>query len=152
MGALLGTGTAADLATDHRMAQAALGGVVVWWHVGMSHEDEKFLDVALDAPAQLALGCRGVVEEGLADAQQPPFQVQLGGAPSRWLLVMGNSRGVAVDVLDCASPLVLQRRFARKGTLKTSSWLPAHALDSFGPCLPRSDFRPMPDQIEEPSL
>ncbi len=77
MGALLGAGAAADFATDDQVAQAAFGGVVVWWRLGLGHKDEEFsassagqaLDVALDASAQLALGCRGVVEEGLADAQ-----------------------------------------------------------------------------------
>ena len=45
------------------MTQAALGRVVVRWHVRFGHEDEEFpvsstgqaLDVALNAPAQLAL-------------------------------------------------------------------------------------------------
>ena len=35
--------------------RAALGGVVVRRHVRFGHEDEEFLDVALDAPAQPAL-------------------------------------------------------------------------------------------------
>ena len=39
------------------------------------------LDVALDASAQLGLGCRRVVPEGLAEGQQLSFQGQLGGAP-----------------------------------------------------------------------
>ena len=53
--ALLRAGAAADLAADDQMTQAALGSVVVRWHVWFGHEDEEFLDVALNAPAQLGL-------------------------------------------------------------------------------------------------
>ena len=78
LGALLRAGAAADLAADDQMSQAALGSVVVRWHVRFSHEDEEFpvsntgqaLEVALDASAQLGLGCRRVVPEGLAEGQQ----------------------------------------------------------------------------------
>ena len=63
LGALLRAGAAADLAADDQMTQAALGGVVVRWHVRFGHEDEEFpvsstgqaLDVALDAQAQFGL-------------------------------------------------------------------------------------------------
>ena len=72
LGALLRAGAAADLAADNQMAQAALGRVVVRWHVRFGHEDEEFpeecleefLDVALDAPAQLALDSRRVRADG----------------------------------------------------------------------------------------
>ncbi len=74
------------------MAQAALGGVVVRWHVRFGHEDEEFFDVALDASAQFGLGCRRVVPEGLAEGQQLSFQGQLGGAPP---LGLGMSAGFA---------------------------------------------------------
>ena len=50
--------------------------------VRFGHEDEEFLDVALDAPAQPALQLLRVVQEGLAEGQQPPLQGQLRGAPS----------------------------------------------------------------------
>ena len=53
--ALLRAGAAADLAADDQMTQAALGRVVVRWHVRFGHEDEEFLDVALNAPAQFGL-------------------------------------------------------------------------------------------------
>ncbi len=56
------------------MSQAAFGGVVVRWDLRFGYEDEEFLDVALDASAQLGLCCRGVVKEGLADDEQLPFQ------------------------------------------------------------------------------
>ena len=55
LGTTFRPGAAADLAADNQMAQAALGGVVVRRHVRFGHEDEEFLDVALDAPAQPAL-------------------------------------------------------------------------------------------------
>ena len=55
LGTTFRPGAAADLAADNQMAPAALGGVVVRRHVRFGHEDEEFLDVALDAPAQPAL-------------------------------------------------------------------------------------------------
>ena len=55
LGTTFRPGAAADLAADNHMAPAALGGVVVRRHVRFGHEDEEFLDVALDAPAQPAL-------------------------------------------------------------------------------------------------
>ena len=55
LGTTFRPGAPADLAADNQMAQAALGGVVVRRHVRFGHEDEEFLDVALDAPAQPAL-------------------------------------------------------------------------------------------------
>ena len=81
LGSPLRAGTAADFATDDQMAQAAFSGVVVWRHLRVSHEDEEFLDVVLHASTQLGLGLRRVVEEGLADGQQSPFQDQLSSAP-----------------------------------------------------------------------
>ncbi len=38
-----------DLATDDQVAQAALGGVVVRWHVRFGHKDKEFPDVAFNA-------------------------------------------------------------------------------------------------------
>ena len=64
LGALLRAGAAADLAADDQMTQAALGSVVVRWHVRFGHEDEEFLDVALNAPAQLALTASGSARKG----------------------------------------------------------------------------------------
>ena len=55
LGTTFRPGAPADLAADNHMAQAALGGVVVRRHVRFGHEDEEFLDVALNAPAQPAL-------------------------------------------------------------------------------------------------
>ena len=40
----------------------------------------------------------------------------------------------------------------KKGTLSTSSWRPAHTLDSFVALPPRSDSCPKIDQTEEASL
>ena len=105
LGALLRAGAAADLAADDQMAPAALGGVVVRWHVRFGHEDEEFLDVALDAPAQLGLGCRRVVPEGLADGQQLSFQGQLGGAPPLGL-GMSAGFGPVVNPVDGVGPPV----------------------------------------------
>ena len=55
LGTTFRPGAPADLAADNHMAPAALGGVVVRRHVRFGHEDEEFLDVALNAPAQPAL-------------------------------------------------------------------------------------------------
>ena len=69
------------LAADHQGAQAALGGVVVRGHFRLGHEDEEFLEVLVNAPAQLALDRQRVVQAGTAEGQQPFFQGQLGDAP-----------------------------------------------------------------------
>ena len=90
LGALLRAGAAADLAADNQMAQAALGSVVVRWHVRFGHEDEEFpasstgqaLDETLDTPAQFALDSRRVSQERAADGQQLPLPGQLGNTPS----------------------------------------------------------------------
>ena len=111
LGALLRAGAAADLAADDQMAQAALGRVVVRWHVRFGHEDEEFpvsstgqaLDVAFDASAQLGLGCRRVVSEGLAEGQQLSFQGQLGGAPPLGL-GMSAGFGPVVNPVDSVGP------------------------------------------------
>ena len=47
-----------------RGAQAALGGVVVRGHFRLGHEDEEFLEVLVNAPAQLALDRQRVVQAG----------------------------------------------------------------------------------------
>ncbi len=73
-----------------RLSSAVRLRRIVRWHIRMRDEDEELLDVALNASAQLGLGCRRVVAEGLADAQQQPFPIRLGGAPSRWLLLTGK--------------------------------------------------------------
>ena len=100
LGTTFRPGAAADLAADNHMAQAALGGVVVRRHVRFGHEDEEFLDVALNAPAQLALDSRRVSQEGLADDQQLPLPGQLSGAPSLCLR-MGERPGLDIELMDC---------------------------------------------------
>ena len=70
-----------DLAADHQGAQAALGSVVVRGHFRLGHEDEEFLEVFVNAPAQLALDRQRVVQAGTAEGQQAFFQGQLGGTP-----------------------------------------------------------------------
>ena len=73
---LFGAGTvvradaAADLAADHQGAQAALGGVVVRGHLQFGHEDEGFLEVLVNAAAQLALDRQRVVQAETAEGQQ----------------------------------------------------------------------------------
>ena len=75
-------GAAADLTADDQVAQTPFGGVVVRRHVRFGHQDEEFLDMALDASAQSGGWGRRVVEERLTDGEQSSFQSQLGGAPS----------------------------------------------------------------------
>ena len=60
--------------------------------------------MALDAPAQLGLGCRRVVPEGLAEGQQLSFQGQLGGAPPLGL-GMSAGFGPVVNPVDGVGPL-----------------------------------------------
>ena len=107
LGALLRPGAAADLAADNQMAQAALGRVVVRWHVRFGHEDEEFLeeflDVALDAPAQLALDRRRVRQERAADGQQLPLPGQLGNTPLPWLVMVAGF-GCDIELVDCRGP------------------------------------------------
>ena len=93
----------ADLATDDQVAPAALGGVVVRWHVRFGHKDKEFPDVAFNASAQLGLGCRRVVPEGLAEGQQLSFQGQLGGAPPLGL-GMSAGFGPVVNPVDSVGP------------------------------------------------
>ena len=103
LGALLRAGAAADLAADDQMAPAALGRVVVRWHVRFGHEDEEFLDVALDAPAQLALDRRRVSQERAADGQQLPLLGQLGNTPLPWLVIV-EGFGCDIELVDCRGP------------------------------------------------
>ena len=67
------------------------------------YKDKEFPEVALDASAQLGLGCRRVVPEGLADGQQLSFQGQLGGAPPLGLR-MREGFGFLVESMDCRRP------------------------------------------------
>ena len=59
--------------------------------------------MALDASAQLGLGCRRVVPEGLAEGQQLSFQGQLGGAPPLGL-GMSAGFGPVVNPVDGVGP------------------------------------------------
>ena len=102
-GALLRAGAAADLATDDQVAQAAFGRVVVRWHFGFGHEDEEFLDVALDASAQLALDRRRVRQERAADGQQLPLPGQLGNTPLPGLVMVAGF-GCDIELVDCRGP------------------------------------------------
>ena len=78
MGALLRAGAAADFASYYQGAQARLRGVVVRGHGGLGHKNEEFVDVLLNAPAQLALDRRRVFQEGAALGQQLSLQPPLG--------------------------------------------------------------------------
>ena len=93
----LGACATADFAADHQVAQAAFGGVVVRWHLGLGHEDEEFLeeflDVVLHASAQPGLDGQRVIQEGTAEGQQAFFQDRLGGA-ALLLCGMGKGRGL----------------------------------------------------------
>ena len=86
------------------MAQAALGSVVVRRRRRFAHKDEELLDVALDAPAQLGLGCRAVIQEGTADGQQALFPGLLCSAPLLFL-GMGKGFGLSVEPVDGFGPL-----------------------------------------------
>ena len=86
------------------MAQAALGGVVVRRRRRFAHKYEELLDVALDAPAQLGLGCRAVIQEGTADGEQALFPGLLCGAPLLFL-GMGEGFGLSVEPVDGFGPL-----------------------------------------------
>ena len=69
-----------------------------------AHKYEELLDVALDAPAQLGLGCRAVIQEGTADGQQALFPGLLCGAPLLFL-GMGEGFGLSVEPVDGFGPL-----------------------------------------------
>ena len=69
----------------------------------VSHEDEEFLDVALDAPAKLALDSRRVRQERAADGQQLPLPGQLGNPPLRWLVMVAGF-GCDIELVDCRGP------------------------------------------------
>ena len=103
LGALLRAGAAADLAADDQMAPAAFGGVVVRRHVRFGHEDEEFLDEALDAPAQLALDRRRVSHERAADGQQLALPGQLGNTPLPGLVMVAGF-GCDIELVDCRGP------------------------------------------------
>ena len=72
--------------------------------------------MALDAPAQLGLGCRRVVPEGLAEGQQLSFQGQLGGAPPLGL-GMSAGFGPVVNPVDGVGPLGQWRIIGVAGAL-----------------------------------
>ena len=59
--------------------------------------------MAFDASAQFGLGCRRVVEEGLADGEQLAFQGHLGGAPPLGL-GMSAGFGPVVNPVDGVGP------------------------------------------------
>ena len=116
LGVLLRAGAAADLAADDQMTQAALGGVVVRWHVRFGHEDEEFLDEALDAPTQLALDSRRVSQERAADGQQLALPGQLGNTPLPGL-VMVEGFGYDIELVDCRGPSGQWRSIGVAGAL-----------------------------------
>ena len=70
----------------------------------MSHADEEFLDVVLDASAQSGWGGRWIIQEGTTDGHQASFQGQLGSAPLLRCGV-GEGFGLAVELVDGVSPL-----------------------------------------------
>ena len=78
-------------------------GLLSAGHVRFGHEDEEFLDVALDAPAQLALDSRRVRQERAADGQQLPLPGQLGNTPLPWLVMVAGF-GCDIELVDCRGP------------------------------------------------
>ena len=72
--------------------------------------------MALDASAQLGLGCRRVVPEGLAEGQQLSFQGQLGGAPPLGL-GMSEGFGPVVNPVDGVGPPGQWRSIGVEGAL-----------------------------------
>ncbi len=85
--------------TGRRLRSAVRLRRIVWGHLGMSHEDEEFLDVVLHASAQPGLCCRRVIQVGTAQHQQASFQGQLGGAPLL-LCRVGEGFGLRIDIVD----------------------------------------------------
>ena len=61
------------------------------------------LDVALDAPAQLALDSRRVSHERAAAGQQLPLPGQLGNTPLPWLVMVAGF-GYDIELVDCRGP------------------------------------------------
>ena len=76
-GTVVRADAAADLAADHQRAQAKLGGVVVRGRLRFGHEDEGFLEVLVNAAAQLALDRQRVVQAETAEGQQAFIPSQL---------------------------------------------------------------------------
>ena len=72
--------------------------------VRFGHEDEEFLDEALDAPAQLALDSRRVRQERAADGQSLHSSPgQLGNTPLPWLVMVAGF-GCDIELVDCRGP------------------------------------------------
>src|SRR5688572_12732305 len=63
-GALGGAGAPTDLAGDHEVAEAALGGVVVAGGLGIDHEGEPLPEVALQIAAHPVSRVSRIVEIG----------------------------------------------------------------------------------------
>ena len=59
--------------------------------------------VVLHASAQLGLDGQRVIQEGTAEGQQASFQGQSGGA-ALWRCGVGESRGLAVELVDGGGP------------------------------------------------
>ena len=72
-------------------------------HGGVSHEDEQFLDVLFDSPAQLGLNRRRILQARTALGQQLPLEAPLGQSPLA-AIRMGEGFGLPVDVLHCRRP------------------------------------------------
>ena len=70
---------------------------------GSATKTKSSLDVAFDASAQFGMGCRRVVEEGLADGEQLAFQGHLGCAPPLGL-GMSAGFGPVVNPVDGVGP------------------------------------------------
>ena len=99
----LAGGAAADLPADYQGAQTSLGSVVVRRHGGFGDEDEQFLDELRNAPAQLALHRRWVIQESAAAGQQFTLQPQLDPPPLP-LIGMGEGLRLGIDFMDCRRP------------------------------------------------
>ena len=72
--------------------------------------------MALDAPAQLGLGCRRVVPEGLAEGQQLSFQGQLGNTPLPGFVMVAGF-GCDIELVDCRGPSDQWRSIGVEGAL-----------------------------------
>src|SRR5690606_2397830 len=60
-----------DLATRHQVPQAPLRLVVVRWDRRVRHKDEQFLEVPLDASAELLLDRQAILQKRRTKSPQP---------------------------------------------------------------------------------
>jgi hypothetical protein len=70
-------GAAGDLAAGDEMAEAALGGVVVGWDVGLADEREELAEVMSDSGGEDVPGGGPVGEEGAGEGEQAGIEAAL---------------------------------------------------------------------------